>query len=519
MTAQPLETANSLGPRTASFFHAMDAAMVMVSVDWRITEVNGAFAALFRCQAADLVGAELDTIFVDGSSAADTPRGPEGGTNAATRPTLSGREDQTYASFQRGDGTRFAGAIICNALVDSDGAVIGYGAIVRDVSGAVVKQSAQVRALEARAAEFAMLHSLYRRTPAMMHSIDQDGRILDVSERWLETLGYTREEVIGKSSISFLSEASRSFAINDVLPQFWRDGACQNVPYTMLCKDGRPLEVELSAVLDGTGPQTCTLAIINDVSARNTAIRALRKRSADLQNFAHVAAHDLQTPLRHISAFGALCAEELADGSVAEAQKFLASMRISAERLSELLDALLTYTQAGHAEAQFTSVNLGAITRQAIRQIDDQIVATGAKVQLGDMPDIACDPDMMERVIGVLLDNALTYVAPGIVPDVTITAQSDGSETTLRIADNGIGVDAEFQERIFLPMRRLHSKESGYPGHGVGLALCRVLVDAQGGKIGIESSGESGSVFFVTMPHCPDATVSVGHADAPLARG
>ncbi|MEO0709357.1 MAG: PAS domain-containing protein [Pseudomonadota bacterium] len=501
------------GPRAASFFQNIAAAMVMTDNDWRITDVNAAFLTLFRREASDLIGSPVDTIFLP--SAATAPSAvaagrSDGAQRGAARHVMASQEGKTYASFLRGDGTRFAGAILCNGLKDEDGAVIGHGAIVRDVSGAVVEQSDQVRALEARAAEFTMLHALYRRTPAMMHSIDQSGSIIDVSEKWLETLGYAREEVVGKPSISFLSEASRDYAINEVLPKFWREGACHNVPYTMVRKDGRPMEVELSAVVDGVGPQACTLAIMSDVSARNTAMRSLRKRSQDLQNFAHIAAHDLQTPLRHISAFGTLCADELADGSVEEAQKMLASMRNSADRLSNLLDALLIYTQAGRAQAQFARANLGEIIDRVLSEIGEQIEATGAKISVGEMPEITCDMEMMGQVIGVLIDNALTYVGPGIEPDIAITARQCVSETMLRIQDNGIGVDTEFQDRIFLPMRRLHSKDGAYPGNGVGLALCRYLVDAQGGTIGIERSDERGSVFYVTIPHVQDAAQMAG---------
>lgn len=473
-----------------SFFARLGAAFVVTDPALRIVEVNPALCAMFGYDAAHLIGCPISTLFCDSAAWAVPERLPPGG-------------DQLYASLRRADGNRFAAQITRTDLCNSEGAPLGFGALIRNLTDDIAEQGGQVRSLEQRAAEFSMLHSQYRRTPAMLHSIDEEGCLLDVSDKWLARLGYTREEVIGRRSTEFLSPDSQAFAKSQVLPEFWRTGRCDAVPYTMLSKSGEPIDVELSAVLDTLGDATCTLAILVDVTDRNAIMRDLQKRNEDLSNFAHVAAHDLQSPLRHIGIFSDMCAEEIEAGNLDEARKFLSTVQTASGRLASLIDSLLAYAQAEQVVAKPEQIGLGDVICEALAAQQARIEATEADVSYGPMPKLSCDPALLGQALSQMIANALTYVAPGVQPCIRIEAEAADGETVIRMRDNGIGIDPQFWQRIFLPMRRLHGKDGPYQGDGVGLALCKLLVEAHGGRIEVEESDASGTVFRLTLQNTP----------------
>ncbi len=224
----------------------------------------------------------------------------------------------------------------------------------------------------------------------------------------------------------------------------------------------------------------------------------LQRHNKDLQDFTHIASHDLQEPLRKIRAFG----ERLADQeSLSEKGKdFLARMNNSAERMQYMIQDLLTYSRIDKQTLSLESVSLNTCIERVLESLSLQIEETRAQITIGHLPMVQSAPVHMEQLFQNLLSNALKFSRPGVAPEITVTCSLEGAvDFQIEITDNGIGFDPVYSERIFQPFQRLHSRHE-YTGSGIGLAICRKIVDYYQGKIWVESTPGEGSCFFMVLP-------------------
>ena len=351
--------------------------------------------------------------------------------------------------------------------------------------------------------------ALYRRTPAMMHSNNTDGEIVEVSEKWLEKLGYDREEVIGRKSIDFLNPESRKRAAEQILPEFFKTGLCDTIPLNFIRKDGTELPVELSAILDSDSLEGVrSLAVLDDVSERKRAQAALEQRNRELElansnlkQFAYVASHDLQEPLRKIQAFSDLAAEAVGDGNAEELDYALKVLADAATRSRELVSDLLAFSRATNDEPELKPVLVSDVLSEVWQNLQVRVEETGAK--LSDRTNgavIEADRNLLYRLLLNLLTNAMKYRSPHVPPriDVVVISSPGNSPRTLSISDNGIGFDPAFSERIFEPFMRLHSR-ADYPGNGIGLAICATVARRHGWSISADSEPGSGTAFHIAL--------------------
>ncbi len=350
--------------------------------------------------------------------------------------------------------------------------------------------------------------SLYRRTPAMMHSNNSDGQIVEVSEKWLEKLGYSREDVIGRKSTEFLSQESRQRVVEVVLPEFYDTGRCDTIPLDFVRKDGSRLPVELSAILDDDGLEGVrSLAVLDDVSERKRAQAALELRNRELElansnlkQFAYVASHDLQEPLRKIQAFSDLVREAVDDGNAEELDYALNVLTDAAKRSRELVSDLLAFSRATNDEPELGSVRLSDVLAEVWQNLQVMVDETDAK--LSDRTDgavIEADRNLLYRLLLNLLTNAMKYRSPQSPPRIEVRVTSSGGvPLTISVRDNGIGFDQSFAERIFEPFMRLHSR-ADYPGNGIGLAICATVARRHGWSIAAESEPGSGATFVLNL--------------------
>jgi light-regulated signal transduction histidine kinase (bacteriophytochrome) len=225
---------------------------------------------------------------------------------------------------------------------------------------------------------------------------------------------------------------------------------------------------------------------------------ALEKTNAELQQFAHVASHDLQEPLRSISSFSSLLSERYLGRLDASADEYLGYLRNAANRMHELVTGLLGYSGMSRAGSVFEPLATGEVLNAALANLKPEMEHSGAEILTGKMPAVLGDRGQLALVFQHLLENALKFRGP-MEPRITVAAERAAEFWEFSVKDNGIGIEPRHFDRIFQPFARLHAAGK-YAGTGIGLAICRRVIERHGGRLWVESDGARGSTFKFTLP-------------------
>src|SRR3954452_3766943 len=223
----------------------------------------------------------------------------------------------------------------------------------------------------------------------------------------------------------------------------------------------------------------------------------LQRSNEDLQQFATVASHDLQEPLRNVVSFSNLLQRSAESRLTVDEREYLGYITQGALLMHALIEDLLRYSQVGQSRKGMASVDLNAVMQWAVDNLQQPILETGATVSWAGLPVVRGDETQLRHLMQNLVGNAVKYHNPEVVPDVTVSAEKDQNDWIIRVRDNGIGIAPDHHESIFAPFRRLHGKN--LPGTGIGLALCRRVVDLHGGDIWLDSKPGQGSTFSFTL--------------------
>jgi light-regulated signal transduction histidine kinase (bacteriophytochrome) len=223
------------------------------------------------------------------------------------------------------------------------------------------------------------------------------------------------------------------------------------------------------------------------------------RSNAELDQFASIASHDLQEPLRKVRTFTQQVTV-IESGNLSEqGREYLERANAAAERMQKLIEDLLRFSRVSTHARPFAAVDLGAITREVLEDLEFEVDRAGAVVRVGDLPRLNGDALQLRQLMQNLISNALKFRREGVVPEVAIDASVDGELATITVRDNGIGFEQQYSRRIFRVFERLHGR-AAYPGTGIGLALCRKIVDRHGGSIVAAGEPGAGSTFTVTIP-------------------
>ncbi|HJW25096.1 MAG TPA: PAS domain S-box protein [Rhodocyclaceae bacterium] len=225
---------------------------------------------------------------------------------------------------------------------------------------------------------------------------------------------------------------------------------------------------------------------------------ALLHSNMELRHFAHATAHDLQTPLRSIAGFAQLLQREVGDMGNDRVQEYSSLVIGNTKRLQTLIESLLAYTRLDTQGLPFEPVDMGVVAEEVISSLAFLIRETGAEVRCGPLPTVAVDRIQMAQVLQNLIENGIKYNRSEI-PRISITGEFQQDRWLFSVTDNGVGIDPKFHARIFEVFRRLHSYQQ-VAGSGIGLALCRRIVERHGGRIWVESRPGEGSTFYFTLP-------------------
>ena len=241
-------------------------------------------------------------------------------------------------------------------------------------------------------------------------------------------------------------------------------------------------------------------------AALQVTAKELERSNKELEQFAYVASHDLQEPLRKIQAFGDRLRDRCRDQVGDQGREYIDRMMASAGRMRRLIDDLLSFSRVTTQARPFTRVELNGVLADVVDDLAARIEQTGAEVDVGDLPAVDADPSQVRQLFQNLVGNALKFHRPGVPPVVTVRAEPlpDDAGYRFTVADNGIGFEPKYTARIFQVFQRLHGREE-YEGTGVGLAICKKIVERHGGTVTATSEPGRGSTFVVTLPADPTA--------------
>jgi light-regulated signal transduction histidine kinase (bacteriophytochrome) len=234
------------------------------------------------------------------------------------------------------------------------------------------------------------------------------------------------------------------------------------------------------------------------VQTLNQQAGELKRSNGDLEQFAYVASHDLQEPLRMVSGFTGLLKRRYAGKLDADADEYIEFAVGGANRMQALINDLLSYSRVGREEIAGKPVDTQIVLDQALANLSSAIEERSALVSSGELPTVWANHGMLVRLFQNLIGNALKF-CKAERPIVRIQAEVRGGEWLFSVADNGIGIEAQYKDRIFMIFQRLH-KQSEYPGTGIGLAVCKRIVERTGGRMWLESEPGKGTTFFFTLP-------------------
>lgn len=225
----------------------------------------------------------------------------------------------------------------------------------------------------------------------------------------------------------------------------------------------------------------------------------LEHSNAELRQFAYVASHDLQEPLRMISSYTQLLARRYKDRLDEDAREFIDYAVDGANRMQDLINDLLQYSRLGTRDIEFASIDSGKVLGLALADLRFAIEECGARVEHGTLPTVMGDERQLVQLFQNLIGNALKYRKKGQPPRVRVKARRGDGEWIFSVSDNGIGIEPQYAERIFVIFQRLHGRGE-YAGTGIGLAICKRIVERHGGRIWMESEPGAGSKFWFTIP-------------------
>jgi signal transduction histidine kinase len=229
----------------------------------------------------------------------------------------------------------------------------------------------------------------------------------------------------------------------------------------------------------------------------------LQQSNQELEQFAYVASHDLKEPLRKIRIYLQLLEERCLGRLDAETKEFLHYAVDGAQRMHRLIDDLLAFARAGSRRKPLASADCGAAFDQAVANLEPDIRSRSAVVTRGKLPTMVADQEQLTQLFGNLISNGIKFQNGQSVPKVHAEAVHQPNAWRFTVRDNGIGIDPQYNDRIFVLFQRLHSQNE-YPGTGIGLAICKKIVERLGGSIGVDSKPGEGATFWFTLPNVED---------------
>jgi PAS domain S-box-containing protein len=459
----------------AAIVRSSDEAILSKDRNAIVTSWNEAAQRLYGYTADEIVGKPVATII---------PPERQGEELEIVAKIFAGERVEQYDTERvRKDGTRIAVSLTASPIHDSNGEVVGVSTQARDVSS--TRLALQQAELQLRGAPVGI--AIFSVEPGSL------GRLQHANDQMTRLFGYSHQELSGLApgEITHPDDAERERALFEDLAAGRRSSF--GIEKRNRHKDGHWVWVALTvSLLEDEDPPRTALAHVLDISER-------KRAEQELDQFAYVASHDLKEPLILLSAYARMLAERHGDALDEEGRTFLRHVREEAGRMKSMIDDLLAYSRLQTAAEDTSPVGLGDVLDTALRTLAPQLEETAAQVDVqGPLPVVEGSPAQFERLFRNLIGNAIKFRGEP-PPAVIVSATREEAGWIVSVRDNGIGVDPAKANRIFDVFQRLHSQEQ-YAGTGMGLAICKRIVERHGGRIWVDPAPGGGSTFKFSLP-------------------
>jgi PAS domain S-box-containing protein len=490
-----LSESTASGVKYRGLLEAAPDAMLVVNQNGDVVLLNLQAEKQFGYRRDELVGQKVKNIIpkgfaerliADGLRSAEDARAQRIGTGIE----LTGR---------RKDGTEFPIEIMLSPSESAEGILVT--AAIRDIS---VRKAAEehLAQMEGR------YRGLLEAAPDAMVVVNQLGEIVLLNLQAEKQFGYRRDELVGQKVKNIIPEGFAERLVADALRSA-EDALAQQIgtgiELTGRRKDGTefPIEIMLSPLESAEG--ILVTAAIRDITTRKKAeahlvqkVDELNRSNEELGQFAYIASHDLQEPLRMVASYTQLLSRRYKGRLDSDADEFISFAVDGANRMQRLIQDLLAYSRVGTKGRDLLGTSSEEALEQALINLRAAIEESGALVTHDSLPTVMADESQLVQLFQNLIGNAIKYQSPGI-PRVHVSAvRNGGNKWIFSVRDNGVGIDSQYFEKIFGMFQRLHKREE-FDGTGIGLAICKKIVERHGGNISVESEPNHGSTFHFAL--------------------
>jgi PAS domain S-box-containing protein len=475
--------------------------VAVTSLEGNINFANQAWAEMHGYKAEELIGKHLSIFHNEEQLQGEVKPFNE-------QAMLKGQHSGEVGHVRR-DGTPFPTSMTSTLLRDETGETVGLIGFATDITErkqteAVLRQSAQ------------LLQSVIDTTPDWIFAKDRDFRYILANKSFASAIGTTPEQMVGKNDLELgfpeelvFGDPERGivgYRTDDVA--VFEQGEPLHNPYdpaTTASGEDIIFDTHKLPLRDDKGDIWAVLGFARDITERKRMEEALEQRAKELarsnqelQQFAYVASHDLQEPLRMVTSYLQLLQRRYEGQLDDDADEFIGYAVNGANRMKKLINDLLSYSRVETRGKEPKPADSGAVLDWVLANLAATIGESGATIVHGAMPTVRVDDTQLGQLFQNLIDNAIKFRGDD-PPTIHIEAERQSDQWCFAFRDNGIGIDPQYFDRIFIIFQRLHSGDR-YPGTGIGLAICKKIVERHGGRIWVESETGKGSTFYFTLP-------------------
>jgi PAS domain S-box-containing protein len=491
VTTEELQAANDelkfASKYNRSLIEASPDPLVTIGSDGKITDVNWATELVTGYSRDEIIGTDFSDYFTE----------PEKARSGYQEVFREGRVFDYLLEIKHKDG--HVTPVLYNASVyeDESGDVVGVFAAARDITE---------RKKAEKELEFASKYnrSLIEASVDPLVTIGPDGKITDVNNSTESATGFVRDELIGTDFSDYFTEPEKA---RSGYQHVFQEGFVKDYPLDIQHKDGHitPVLYNASVYRDDSGDVIGVFAAARDITERKKAekllklkIEELARSNAELEQFAYVSSHDLQEPLRMIGSYLQLLQRRYHGELDDKADKYINFAVDGASRMQNLINDLLEFSRVTTQAREFEPTDSELVLNQVLSNLEVSIKENEAVISHDQLPTVMADSTQLVQVFQNLISNAIKFRSEK-APKIYISARKEDDQWIFSVDDNGIGIDLNHSERIFEVFKRLHKRRE-YPGTGIGLSICKKIIERHGGHIWVESEPGKGSVFYFTLP-------------------